>query len=72
MDEKKCMLVDVFKERKLDIMALSETKVRDNGLRAWEGQRAIISGVFERCRAREEMTVRISGRMWGKVDEYKC
>ncbi len=25
MDEKKCMIVDLFKERKLDILDLSET-----------------------------------------------
>ena len=72
MDEKKCMVVNVFKERKLDIMALSETKVKGSGLREWEGQRVIVSGVSERCRAREGVAVMIAGRMWGKVVEYKC
>ena len=72
MDEKKCMVVNVFKERKLDIMALSETKVKGSGLREWEGQRVIVSGVSERCRAREGVAVMISGRMWGKVVDYKC
>ena len=71
-DEKKCMVVDVFKERKLDILALSETKVKGSGLREWEGQRVIVSGVNERCRAREGVAVILSGRMWGKVIEYKC
>ena len=32
MDEKKCMIVDLFKERKLDILALSETEVKGQGV----------------------------------------
>ena len=36
------------------------------------GQRVIVSGVSERCRAREGVAVMLSGRMWGKVAEYKC
>ena len=50
-DEKKCMIADIFKERKLDVLALSETKVKGEGEREWEGQRVIVSGVDERCRA---------------------
>ena len=49
MDEKKCMVVELFKERKLDILALSETKVKGSGSREWEGQIVIVSGVSERC-----------------------
>ena len=30
-DEKKCMIVDMFKERKMDVLALSETKVKGEG-----------------------------------------
>ena len=63
MDEKKCMIVELFKERKLDILALSETKVKGSGSREWEGQRVIVSGVSERCRAREGVAVMLSGRM---------
>ena len=48
MDEKKCMIVDLFKERKLDILALSETKVKGQGVQEWEGERVIVSGVAER------------------------
>ena len=54
MDEKKCMIVDMFKERKLDVLALSESKVKGEGVREWEGERVIVSGVSERCRARQE------------------
>ena len=71
MDGKKCMIVDIFKERKLDVMALSETKVKGKGVQDWEGQRVIVSGV-ERCWAKEGVAVIISGRLWGGVREYKC
>ena len=66
IDEKKCMVVDVLKERKLDIMSLSETNVKVSGLREWEGQRVIASGVSERCSAREGVAVMISGLNVGK------
>ena len=33
MDEKKCMIVDMFRERKMDVLVLSETKVKDIGER---------------------------------------
>ena len=57
MDEKKCMVVELFKERKLDILALSETKVKGSGSKEWEGQRVIVSGVSEKRRAREGVAV---------------
>ena len=66
------MIVDMFKERKLDVLALSETKVKGEGVHEWEGERVIISGVSERCRAREGVAMVISGRLWGRVREYKC
>ena len=71
-DEKKCMIADMFKERKLDVLALCETKVKGKGEREWEGQKVIVSGVDERCRAREGVAVVIAGRLWGRVSEYKC
>ena len=30
-NEKKCMIVDMFKERKMDVVVLSETKVKGKG-----------------------------------------
>ena len=48
MDEIKCIVLELFKERKLDILALSETKVKGSDSREWKGQRIIFSGVFER------------------------
>ena len=70
--EKKCMIVDMFVERKLDVLALSETKVKGQGVQDWEGHRVIVSGVAERCRAREGVGLIISGRLWGRVKDYKC
>ena len=70
MDEK-CMIVDMFRKRKMDVLVLSETKVKGIGEREWEGERVIVSGVSERMRAREGVTVLIKGRLWGSVAEYK-
>ena len=64
-DEKKCMIVDMFKERKMDVLALSETKVKGEGERECEGEREIVSGVTDRCRAREGVAVVIKRRLWG-------
>ena len=72
VDEKKCMIVDMFRERKMDVLVLSETKVKGIGEREWEGERVIVSGVSERMRAREGVAVLIKGRLWGSVTEYRC
>ena len=71
-DEKKCMIVDMFKERKMDVLALSETKVKEEGEREWEGERVIVFGVPYRCRAREGVAVVIKRRLWGSITKYKC
>ena len=70
--DEKCMIVDMFKERKMDVLALSETKVKGEGEREWEGKRVIVSGVPNRCRAREGVVVVIKRRLWGSITEYKC
>ena len=62
-DEKKCMIVDMFKERKMDVLALSETKVKREGEREWKGKRVIVSGVPDRCRAHERVAVVIKRRL---------
>ena len=51
-DEKRCMIVNMFRERKMDVLVLSETKVKGIGEPEWEGERVIVSGVGERMRAR--------------------
>ena len=49
---KRNMIVGIFKERKYDVFALCETKVKGQGVQDWDEQRVIVSGVLERCRAR--------------------
>ena len=66
------MIVNMFRERKMDVLVLSETKVKGTGEREWEGERVIVSGVAERMRAREGVAVMVRGRLWGSVTEYKC
>ena len=39
----------IQRERELNILAPSKTKVKGNALREWEGQTVIVSGEFERC-----------------------
>ena len=68
MDEKKCMIVDMFRERKMDVLVLSETKVKSIGECEWEGERVIVSGLSERMRACEGVAVLIKGRLWGKYN----
>merc|ERR1712002_742613 len=72
-DEKRCMIVDMFKERKKDVLVLIETKVKGTGEREWEGERVIVSRVSERARgARKGVAVVVRGRFWGSVREYRC
>ena len=70
--EKKCMIVDMFEERKLDVLGLCETKVKGRGVQDWEGERVIVSGVSERSRAREGVAVLVTERLWGSVKEHGC
>ena len=72
IDVKKCMIADMFKERKMDVAVLTETKVKGKGESEWEGERVVISGVDERCRAREGVAIMIKRRLWGSVSEFKC
>ena len=38
IDVKKCMIADMFKERKMDVAVLTETKVKGKGESEWEGE----------------------------------
>ena len=57
------MTVDMFRERKMDVLVLSETRVKGIGEREWEGERVIVSGVYERMRAHEGVAVLIKGQL---------
>ena len=43
MDEKKCMVVELFKERKLNILSLCETKMKVSGVPENEDHKVIVS-----------------------------
>ena len=66
------MIEDTFKEKKFGVFALCETKLAGQGVQDWDEQRVIVSGVSERCRAREGGGLIIANRLWGRVKEYKC
>ena len=70
--ENKCVTVDMFKEGKMDVLILSEAKVKGEGEREWEDERVIVSGVLDRCRVREGVAVVLKKRLWGSITEYKC
>ena len=71
-DLKRCVIVKMFRERKMDILVLSETKVKGKGECEWEGERVIVSGVNERCRGREGVAMLVRDELWEGVTEYKC
>ena len=46
-------MVDVFRGRKFELLALAETKLKRNGDASWYGVNGIIAGIQEMERARE-------------------
>ena len=58
-------------ERKLDVLALSETKLKGKGKFKWEKMRGIKGGVRGNQRAKEGVAILMSARMWSLVVEYK-
>ena len=66
------MVVDMFEERNLDILGLCETKVKGRGVQDWEGERVIVSGVSERCRTKEAVSILVTERLWASVKEHEC
>ena len=50
-------MVDVFREGKFELLASTETKLKENGEVSWCGVNVIISGVQDMERAREGLAV---------------
>ena len=50
-------MVDVFREGRFELLALTETKLKGKGEISWFGVNGIISGVQEMKRAREGVAV---------------
>ena len=57
-----------MRERKYDVLSLSETKLKGNGMIEWDGVKA---GVRERGRAREGVAVLMNEIVWQDMVEYK-
>ena len=63
-------MVDVFRKRKLELLSLTETKLKGNGEVLWYGVNGIIAGVQEmesegRCGSPIERCVaQCSDRLW--------
>lgn len=66
------MIVDLFKECKMDVLVMSKTKMKVVADRECKGEKIIISGVPDRCRAHEGISLMIKRRSWGIVEECKC
>ena len=54
------------------MLALSETKLKGNGLIEWDGMKGVKAGVGERGRAREGVAVLMKEIMWQDMVEYKA
>ena len=50
-------MVDVFKEEKLELLALTETKLKGKRELSWCGGNGIITGIKKMKRAREGMAI---------------
>nr|XP_053637989.1 craniofacial development protein 2-like [Cherax quadricarinatus] len=66
------MIVDVMNEKKLDVLALSETKLKGVGEFQWRGINGIRSGVSNRVRAKEGVAIMLKDKLWQEKRDYKC
>ena len=70
IESKRCEIGCMFRERKLDVLALSETKMKGKGEVTFGEMTGRVSGV-ERGRAREGVALLLSEWMVSKVVEWK-
>jgi hypothetical protein len=66
------MIERMIIDKKLDIYALTETKMKGSGEFRMAIIRCVKAGVGERCRAREGVTIMLSERIWSMVREWKA
>ena len=65
-------MVDVFKEGKFELLALTETKFKGNGEVSWFGVNGIIAGVQEMERAREGVAILLNNVWQSKMLDFGC
>ena len=69
-EDKRCEIGSLFEERKLDVLALSETKMKGKGESVFGAVKGRISGVMN-GRAREGVGLLLSERLMACVVEWK-
>lgn len=70
--EKREVIGEILNEKGLDVLALSETKLKGTGECLFGEMNAIKSGVKGREHAKEGVAILFSEEMWKCVKEYKC
>ncbi|XP_071512677.1 uncharacterized protein [Panulirus ornatus] len=70
-DVKKGKIGSMFEERNLDVLALSETKLKGKGEEWFGNVWGVKSGVSERTRAREGVAILLKQELWEYVIECK-
>ena len=69
---KREQVVDVFRERKFELLALTETKLKGKGEVSWSGINVIFGCVQEIERAKEGMAVLLNDVWHRAVVKYRC
>ena len=64
--------MDVFREEKFELIALTKTKLKGNGEVSWCGVNDIIAGVQEMERAREGVAILLNGVWHSTVVDFGC
>ena len=64
--------MDVFREEKFELLALSETKLKGNGEVSWRRVNGIIAGVRKMERAREGMAIILNDVWHSAVVDFGC
>ena len=71
LHEKRCEIGDIMRDRDLDVLALSETKLKGRGEENFGTFKGVKSGVSERLRAREGVAIVLKDDLWRAVKEIK-
>ena len=65
-------MVDIFRKGKLELLALTETKLKGNGEVSWCGVNDIITGVQEMKRAREGVAILLNDVWDSAAIDFGC
>ena len=69
---KREVVVNVFREGKFELLALTETKLKGNGGISWYGVNGIIAGVQEMERPREGVAILLNDVWHSAVIDFGC